>query len=271
MLRLALGMELLPLLTEFSDNMPTIEKEDEGHYANWKSGTMDFTMAPLPIEDNVHTVSKIISLWDIPSQQEQIDARMPHALLAWTGGATTLMQFLEGFVVIGEGDLEYWSRDKLEPIHDYILSLRAPTNPELPPAELIDEGEELFFGRGCIDCHKGPRGSGTQTYTFEEIGTDGAMKFWADPEGNGEMCCGLDQNSDSSLTQEIKSPRLSGLWTLSHFLHNGSIDRLEDLLCLDMDRPTITEEPYSDRGHTYGCYDLTREEKEALLAFLYSL
>ena len=122
--------------------------------------------------------------------------------------------------------------------------------------------------RSCVGCHGAPRGSGDRVYTFDEIGTDDQMMYWGDPDLDGELCCGLG-SADDEATHGIKSPRLAGLWTFGRFLHNGSVETLEDLLCLDGERPTLDTPGYGDGGHLYGC-DLPESDRRALLAWLRS-
>lgn len=265
LLQLQMGLALLPLLSE-TDATPSLDATYEGLYASWLPGTMDFVMPPLPLDDGVHTISKIIDLWDIPTAAEETEAGMDTALLAWSGGAVDLMTFLDGFVAIGDGDREYWTPERLGPLHDYILSLRAPANPSPPnPADVV-AGEEVFMTEGCVDCHQGPGGSGLRFFTFEEIGTDDAMRYFADPDLTGSPCCGFDEAGTTELTHGIKSPRLTGLWAKSRFLHNGALGDLRELLCLDP-RPAVTEFAYGAQGHEFGC-ELDTEDREALVNYL---
>ena len=267
-LRVRMLLNLLPLLGA-QDSTPPISMENEGHYANWLPGTMDFVMAPLPLDDDVHTISKIIGLWDIPSAEERAAWELDSTMLAWSGGAVSLARFLDGFVRIGGGPVDEWPPERLEPLVEYIESLRSPAPPQAPPAAQVEEGRGLFWDRGCIDCHNGPRGSGMRVYTYEEIGTDDAMRYWADPDQDGTACCGLTEDG-TQLTHGIKSPRLEGLWGLGRYLHNGSVQTLEDLLCMNGPRGTVTEPAYGDGGHEYGC-DLPMEERQRLIDFMKSL
>lgn len=267
-LRTRLGIDLLPLLGAQTET-PPVTYEDEGYYANWLSGTMDFMMAPLPLDDTVHTVSKIIPLWDIPETDEEDEYGMPHAMLSWSGGAESLMEFLRGFVAIGDGSDASWPDERLAPLAEYILSLRAPEPLTPPDSALVTEGKDLFYGSaGCIDCHAGPRGSGQRLYSFEEVGTDDAMRAWGDPELTGELCCGL---GDGVPTHAIKSPRLSGLFAQQRFLHNGSVASLEELFCYEGPRDPVEAIAFGNAGHEFGCDELTQEDKDALIAFLRSL
>ena len=192
-MQLAFALELLPLIGEAGAGALTLEQEQA--YASWNPGTMDFLMAPLPLDDEVHTISKIIDLWNLPDSIEQMQSGMQHAQLAWTGGADSLIAFLESFVLIGGATLDAWPHERLEPLRDYILSLRAPANPSPPPATDIRRGREVFSAAGCLNCHGGPRGSGTQLYTYEEIGTDVAMREWGSPNAAGELCCGAGRRT----------------------------------------------------------------------------
>ncbi len=253
-----------------TDMEMTLSVEAEGHYAGWRTGTMDFLIEPLPLDDGVHTVHKILPLWGIPTEAEIEDYEMPSAMLSWTGGGTDLYQFLESFVLIGGGDLELSPRERLAPLVEYIHSLQAPENLSPPDTTLAAQGEDVFYDAGCIDCHDGARGSGREVFTFEEIGTDDAMKYFADADQDGVPCCGLDAITETDVTHGVKAPRIAGVFWMDRLLHNGSVSSLGELLCLDGDRTLITEPAYGNDGHLYGC-DLSGTDKEALIAFLESI
>jgi hypothetical protein len=245
-----MGLELLSLL-DAQGTAPQPTQEQEGQYASWSPGTMDFLIAPVPADDQVHTVSKITALWGLPTPEEEQAAGMPHAMLGWTGGTESLADFLGGFVTLGDGDEAGWTDERLRPLEQYILSLRATAPLSPPPAEEIEAGEVVFREAGCTDCHGAPRGSGDRIFTFEEIGTDAAMAAWADPDMDGTLCCGMGESQDVA-THGLKSPRLTGSSFFSRFLHNGSLVSLEQLLCL-AERPPEAPEPHSPAGHTMGC------------------
>jgi mono/diheme cytochrome c family protein len=261
-LRFELLFQLLPLL---GAQQPNIDVETEGHYANWLTGTLDFMMAPLPLDDGVHTVSKITSLWGMATPDDVRADGMPNELLAWTGGAESLIAFLDGFVAIGDGTHSEFTHERLSPLQEYLLSLRAPQNPTPPPGANVTHGRAVFASAGCIACHDGPRGMGRHTYPYADIGTDDAMKAWGDKEQDSTYCCGLT----GTPTHELKSPRLVGLWAQKRFLHNGSVGSLEELLCLSPRTPSSLQAQGSD-GHTFGCA-LSTSERADLVAFLRSL
>ena len=265
-IRTSLITALLPLISGGGASLPAFTAENERYYARWRSGTMDFFIQPLPFDDRVHTVSKISSLWGLPTQVELDTAGIGSAMLAWTGGTSSLAHFLAGFVDLGGGRLADWPDKRLAPLHDYVESLRAPA-PAAPPAD-VSRGRAVYVVE-CQGCHGGPRGMGERVYTFEEIGTDDAIKWWADgPDRDGQPCCELRFPPGDTLTHAIKSPRLVGLWAASRFLHNGSLDSLEQLLCL-APRPGVTEPAFGDRGHEFGCA-LPDDERTALLHYLRS-
>lgn len=262
--------ELMNLLVLMALEAPPLSfpPEIQAEYASWQSGTMDFVTAPLDVNDDVHTVSKISSLFEIPHAQEEQDADMVHAMLGWTGNVRSIDNFIQLFVDFGGGDPAQWPPERTEPLADYILSLKAPAAPE-QPIDLIAQGEEIFFSNSCIDCHQGPRGSGIDLFSYEEIGTDAAMALWMDPEHDGEPCCDVSLAHDP-ITNALKSPRLVGLWAMDRFLHNGSVNSLEELFCMDGQRPESLPAPFANTGHLYGCDDLSEDEKEALITFLES-
>ncbi len=263
----ALIAALLPLLGGGGGAMPTLSAETEGHYARWPSGTVDFLIQPLPFDDGVHTISKISALWGIPGEAELAAHGLTSAMLGWTGGTASVHNFLAGFVDIGGGDLGEWPAERLGPLVDYLDSLRAPAPMAPPPADAVARGRGVFVAAGCQDCHGAPRGGGAELYDFDEIGTDAAMRWWADgPDHDGQPFDGLRFQPGDSLTNALKSPRLVGLWTMTRFLHNGSLERLEQLLCVEA-RPGVTEPAFGDGGHTFGC-DLPEGERADLLAYL---
>ena len=252
---------LLPLISGGGGMLPAFSPENEHWYARWRSGTMDFFIQPLPFDDEVHTVSKISSLWGLPDTAE-----VPSAMLGWTGSTISLENFLAGFVALGGGDPAAWPADRLAPLAEYVYSLAPPAPPEVTGD--LARGREVFVD-ACQECHGGPRGMGTEVYSYEELGTDDAMRWWADgPDHDGELCCGLTLEPGDSLTGGIKSPRLVGLWAQTRLLHNGALDSLEQLLCL-APRPGITEAAFGDAGHEIGC-DLPEADRTALIAYLRS-
>lgn len=260
-LKAQLGMTLLPLA---SMSQPGMTKEVEGQYASWPRGTMDFVIAPLPVDDHVQIVGKIIGLWGIPREAETAARGMSHALLAWTGVARSLHEFLRGFATLG--GVSAPPDEALLPLAEYIYSLRAPNNPHPPQAALAATGARLFAEKGCANCHDGPRGSGKRAYTFGEIGTDDTLAKWADPTLSGQACCGLSVQP-GQLTHGVKSPRLVGMWALGRFLHNGSLSTLEQLFCLEP-RPAGGVEPLRAEGHAFTCDGLAEGDKRALIAYL---
>jgi hypothetical protein len=260
----ALIVALLPLISGGGGMLPAFSPENEHWYAMWRTGTMDFFIQPLPFDDQVHTVSKISALWGLPDAAERDEHDLASAHLGWTGGTASLESFLGGFVDLGGGELGDWPADRLAPLAEYVYTLRAPE----PPASSGDlELGRAVFSATCLDCHGGPRGMGHEVYGYEAIGTDDAMRWWADgPDHDGEPCCDLRFGEGETLTGGIKSPRLVGLWAMSRFLHNGAVDSLEQLLCLEP-RRGVTEPAFGDGGHTYGC-DLDEADRRALLAYL---
>jgi hypothetical protein len=256
------------MATMLGQEIPQFSTENQRHYAEWAPGTMDFFIEPLPIDDGVHTVSKIQALWGIPTPAEEAAAGMDHAMLGCTGNTRSLNNFARAFAALGGGDAAAWGPDDVAPLVAYLESLDAPEPPSVNPAA-VARGEDVFWEAGCIDCHAGPRGGGLTLYSFAEIGTDDAMMRWMDPEADGTTLPGVDLGEDA-VTNALKSPRLVGLWAMGRFLHNGAITSLDTLLCVDGARPASTGDAMGNQGHTYGCDTLTWDEKEDLIAYLES-
>ncbi len=234
--------------------VPSITVDDEHHYASWPSGTMDFLIAPLPIDDQVHTVSKISALWSIATPAETADAE-----LGWTGATHSIADFLAGFVLIGGGDSAAWSADALGPLADYLASLRAPANPTPPDAAAVERGRVAFAADGCTDCHGGPRGMGTRLYDFAEVGTDDALAKWGQT--------GIPASANFTPTGKVKSPRLVGTWAMSRFLHDGAVPSLESLFCLEPRPPAPGDTAMGSQGHDMTC-TLAAADKQDLMAYL---
>ncbi len=265
-LGLGLMWNMAPLLTSLGD-VPEVPYDAEGEYASWLPGTMDFLIAPLSADDGVHTVSRISPLWGIPGEEDADAYGVEHAMLGWTGGTRSIEDFARGFVHVGGGDLADWPDEQLAPLAEYIKSLRAPAPLSPPPSSTVARGEQVWADAGCEGCHGGPRGGGLEIYSWGEIGTDPALADWGAPDGDGGLCCGLSDFDNAYDTGGVKAPRLVGLHTFERFLHNGALDSLEQLLCLEP-RPAADTPPFAARGHEFGCDSLTEPERRDLIAFL---
>lgn len=246
-------------------DMPEFGEEAQGQYLSWPPGVLDALITPVPIDDGAHTPTKMRSIWGIPGPAEEAAAGMTHAMLGAAGSVHSVASFLEGFVLFfGAQDL--WTAERLGPLEEYIYTLRRPANPAPPTDSEAAAGLAVFHDAGCIDCHGGPRASGTELFTFEEIGTDPALRGLLDPEEDGTVCCGAEFVEGEGLTYALKSPRLAGLWQTGRFFHNGALVSLEQVLCLEGDR-TITQPPFATSGHEYGC-GLPENERRALIDYL---
>lgn len=54
------------------------------------------------------------------------------------------------------------------------------------------------------------------------------MKQIINPDANGDLCCGFESGENSYIvTGGVKAPRMTGMENLRLFLHNGSVDSLE--------------------------------------------
>ncbi|MFL0809677.1 MAG: c-type cytochrome [Agarilytica sp.] len=264
---------LLPLTTIPAEEMQDIDipVEYQSYYASWKSGVQDFMITPVGIDDEVHTATKIQHLWEIPTPEEMAASGGPHsAMLSSFGGALSLEQFFQGFLLISAVDGESFGIERGIPLVKYVYSLEAPSNPNPPAVESVAKGEALFASKGCAGCHNGPGYSGTRIFTFDEIGTDDALRFWGDKDQDGEQDF-PSVDGTNGITHGVKAPRMNGIWSLTRLLHNGSVESLDDLFCMDRARPTIEEYVFSDKGHMMTCDGLSDEEKQDLISYLNTL
>ncbi|MET0595345.1 MAG: hypothetical protein ABW133_21790 [Polyangiaceae bacterium] len=262
---LSLIASVLPLL---GTTLPAFTPENEHHYASWRTGTMDPFIQPLPLDDGVHVVHKVGNIWGNTNAAERAAVGMDGAMLGYTAGTPSLYNFARGFAHLGGGDKSLWTDAKLEPFVEFLESLRAPVNPNPPPASNVARGGELFASQGCLNCHDGPRGMSRTLYEYSDIGVDDQLKRFADPNLTGAPCCGIELEPGDTLTHKIKAPRLVGIWAFNRFLHNGSVDSLEQLFCLTP-RPNVTEKAYGSQGHTYGC-SAPEDDRRAIIDYLRS-
>jgi hypothetical protein len=255
---------LLALLPLASVKLPAMSTTVEHEYTTWPTGTLDFMIAPLPVDDGVEIVTKMIGLWGLPDPAEASAAGMSSELLAWTGDAHSLEGFVQGFATLGGTTPP--SDSAIAPLVQYIYSLQAPANPAPPDPAQVATGEQLYRSAGCIGCHGAPRGAGTRTFTFDEIGTDDALARWADPDLSGSACCGLPI-PPGGLSHGVKSPRLVGMWAQGRFLHDGTLSTLDQVFCRS-DRGSAGTPPLGTGGHAFTCDNLTDADKQALEAYL---
>jgi len=257
-----MGWNLLPLLWESDMSAASITRDVEEAYASWKTGTMDVFIPPLPIDDEIHIVSKIPTIWSIPNQTEQHEFEMESAMLSWSGGSPSLDHFVNGFLALG--DSESWTIEDVEPLLAYLETLKAPSTLDYIDEMYVDKGQGLFNAE-CLSCHQGYQGSSIELYSFEEIGTDDQMKYILDADLDGVPVFGVE----ATPTHQIKAPRLTGVWAKERLLHNGSVNSLEELFC--MNGPRNDNRPiFGNVGHTYGC-DWSENEKIHIIEFLQSI
>ena len=265
-----LGILGLSLLSAGPNSL--MDAEAQARFLALRPGTMDFLTPPL-VDDEQWTVSRILSLWNIPNEDQRAAAGMNHEQLSWTGGATSLDNFISGFVAIGVADADAWGPERIEPLKAYVSTLQVPDLEATIDASIASEGARLFVDEGCADCHIGPSGESNRAYSFEEVGTDPAMEFIFNPDANDDLCCGFDEqpgpDSTYDVTRGVKAPRLAGIENQTKFLHNGSVDGLRQLLCLD-ERPQDDNYAQGSQGHEYGC-DLTQADRTALIVYMNSL
>lgn len=264
----------LVLNNELDVNLFALDEATQDQYASWgPTGNQDFIIRPVGLDDSVHTISKIPSLWHIPTRQQMLDhGGEAHAQLGYTGGTADINNFVKGFVALSLGPEGKFDEAYMKPLVEYLLQLKAPQNPNPLDAAKVAAGQQLFADKGCLACHDGPAYSSTARFDFDEIGTDNALMYWNDfdldgvPEANI-----LTPEKGDIVTHQIKAPRLVGSWTFKRFLHNGSVDSLEDLFCIDHARPSKTALAYGDQGHDYTCGNLSLSEKQNLIEFILSL
>ena len=119
-----------------------------------------------------------------------------------------------------------------------------------------------------MGCHDGPSGEGRRLFSFEEIGTDSALRAIYNPDPQGNLCCGLGAAGDQAARHQIAAACRAALSdgcsiTAPSIIYVG-------LLCLE-ERPERRGAGQSSTGHRFGCDDLSEDQKDDLIAYLESL
>jgi hypothetical protein len=159
----------------------------------------------------------------------------------------------------------------------YITSLTPPPNPNPFDAKAA-EGQQIFVREGCVQCHVPP------------LYTSNKLTPAKDYEPTNQQSATLDildfsLGTDTSLalktrkgTGFYKVPSLKGVWYRGLYLHDGSVNSLEDMFDPARLRDDYVPSGFKGfnvthravPGHRFGLR-LTPVEKEELLAFLRTL
>ena len=160
----------------------------------------------------------------------------------------------------------------------YLMSLQPPKNPNTAPANVLEQGEEIFRRASCVNCHTPPN------YTSGKLTVAEGFDLPAN-HPNRDDVVQISVGTDPGLalktrkgTGFYKIPSLRGVWYRPRLLHDASLGSLEEMF--DPARLSPQYEPKgwnppgvtrrSVPGHTFGL-SLNDEDRRALLAFLRSL
>jgi len=205
--------------------------------------------------------------------------------LASAGGWVPLTEILDGRPLPEDpkdappGAIERYSDEQLYALARFVYSLKPPPNPNAVDAKAA-RGRQVFADEGCAKCHDPKQG-----FTNNKlIAAPGFVVPPDHPERANIMNLRVNTDGKMTLTTRrgtgfYKVPSLLGLWYRGPFEHNGSVATLEDLF--DPQRlddnyvPTGWKGPAGTtaravKGHEFGL-DLTKDECEALIAFLRTL
>jgi hypothetical protein len=167
---------------------------------------------------------------------------------------------------------------QLYALTQYIYSLKPPKNPNRFPKQLIEKGKHAFSKAGCVTCHTPP------LYTNNKLTP---VNGFEPPKDHYEKYdifnVSVGTDSASALytrrgTGYYKVPSLRGVWFQSAFFHNGNLTTLEEVLDENRTKPDFVPSGYKPphlktmavKGHPFG-FELSKEEKKALIAFLKTL
>ena len=266
--------ELLRLLPNVLLTQPTAPDDAAKQaLALLPSGVMDPFAAP-GLEDGVAAPVRISPLWGIDPDAMTKAGSTHGAMLTAAGGTPDLMHIMATSAAITtqirkvDVSSEH-TPEKMAPLIAYILSLRSPVSEQRADEQRVRQGHRLFYEHECVSCHGGPGFAGTELFDPRDLGTDPHIIDLLDPKDTGRAL--HDVVEPGELTRAIRARRLSGVWSMSRLLHNGSVGSLAELFCLDGPRKAnLRGSGHSSAGHLMTC-DIPRDEKLALIAFLESL
>jgi mono/diheme cytochrome c family protein len=271
---LAVIGQLIDLIPDLILTQPTILNADQMvNLAVLTDGTMD-DYAPPSIDDGVPAPVENAALYGIDPAAMTAAGSAHGAMLSSTGGQPDLQHVMRTFAYV-DGAIrklplgpEYDSA-KVAPLIQYVMSLKAPVNPNPPARDAVTAGAQLFKQQ-CFGCHNGPGFAGTDVFDPALIGTDPEIARILDPNHTGAAVD--DAVTSAELTYGVRARRLPGIWSWKRFFHNGQVTTLEDVFCLNGPRPASPAYPgHSTAGHMYTCDGLTVVQKQELMAFLQSL
>jgi cytochrome c peroxidase len=155
--------------------------------------------------------------------------------------------------------------------------LKPPGNPN-PVDEIAQAGEKLFHREGCAGCHVPP------LYTNKKLTLAPGFTPPKDvPKTLDVLPFSVGTDPGVALhtrkgTGYYKVLSFKGVWYRGHYLHDGSVASLEEML--DTDRLNDTHTPggftppdkaqRAIKGHEFGL-KLAPEERKQLIAFLRTL
>jgi cytochrome c peroxidase len=136
-------------------------------------------------------------------------------------------------------------------------------NDEDPTALSISQqrGRELFLEKAkCFDCHFGPDFTGDE---FRNIGTYDEKEY----KDKGRF----DVTKDSNDLGKFKVPGLRNIELTAPYMHDGSLETLEEVVEYYSDPYLFVENPINMDSIMIEPLKLTYKEKEDLVNFLHSL
>lgn len=122
-------------------------------------------------------------------------------------------------------------------------------------------GRELFLDKAkCFDCHFGPDFTGDE---FRNIGTYDEVNY----KDKGRF----DETKDTSDLGKFKVPGLRNIALTAPYMHDGSLETLEEVIEFYSDPYMFVENPINMDSIMIEPLKLSYQEKEDLVNFLHSL
>jgi hypothetical protein len=219
--------------------------------------------------DDVPNLS-IPQLWGVTGHEEDFKAGKA-APLGQTTKYASLEKFVSSAFVYAYQDLSLVRPRHVEPIVAYIRNLKAPKDSVLIPISDAQNGMSLFNSR-CQSCHDGANGESTRLYPAGATGTHPSLesprKDYRATTPIAKLIDDLNIQLSAELKpqpQGIRSRRLTGIWSRRNLMIDGSVENLDDLLCLNQPRK------FAGSPHLNLCDEFNKNERQALKSYLRSL
>lgn len=187
----------------------------------------------------------------------------------------SLEEFIEQAIILSTHSKKYVKKKNISPLAKYISCLQAPVNNEMIKKEQFDEGAKIF-NSSCIGCHSNKNGNGQSIYLPESVNSPEIYfnlldNLKLEDRQSKKIMKIFDQLGITiNVPKGIAPRRLDGIWVKDKLMHNGQVNGLDHLFCLNNMKREDTEmsNPLLSGTHSDLCNNYSLNEKLALKEYL---